>query len=160
MSDFNDWLAYDPDTGVFTWKANRGTAKKGDIAGCINKKGYRRIQVGKRGYPAHRLAWLYTHEVWPKRQIDHINGVKDDNRISNLRDVSPLENKRNQRNIITNKTGILGVRTVKDRPGQWRAQISVHQKNIHLYYGSDFLEACSHRKSAEIRYGFHANHGR
>jgi len=89
-------LDYDTETGLFRWKTptnNRITV--GSLAGQNHPKGYTRIGVDGAKYLAHRLAWLYVHGVWPINQIDHINRMKTDNRINNLRDVIDGINKRN-----------------------------------------------------------------
>ena len=115
-------LDYDPVTGVFTWKATRtGQAVAGRIAGGALHTGYHRIQIDGRAFLAHRLAWLYVHEVWPQGQIDHINGVKADNRIANLREATASQNGQNRRGSqINNGSGLLGVYP-HDASGRWRA---------------------------------------
>jgi len=90
-------LDYDPETGEFIWKARVGdkqwSAKfAGEVAGTIANTGYRRIMLDGEGYGAARLAWLYVHGEWPKNEIDHINRVKDDNRLVNLREATRTEN--------------------------------------------------------------------
>ena len=91
-------LEYNPDTGVFTWRVTRGgAARKGDFAGCLNSNGYRIIMVNGRFYRAHRLAWLYTHGVWPCGEADHINNIRDDNRICNIREATRSQNLANTR---------------------------------------------------------------
>jgi hypothetical protein len=121
-------VSYDPTTGVFIWRKSTGSVWKGSIAGCLKNNGY--IRIG-RFYLAHRLAWLYVHGEWPIGEIDHINGVKHDNRIANLRVVSPAENRQNtafaQRN---SKTGALGTR--RTRNGKYTAQIQVKSIIHHL----------------------------
>jgi hypothetical protein len=104
-------LRYDPETGVFTWAQDMGArAKSGAVAGARDGCGYTGVKLFGRSYLAHRLAWLYVHGEWPKERIDHINGVRHDNRISNLRDVSPSVNSQNQKRArIDNSTGYLGV---------------------------------------------------
>jgi hypothetical protein len=90
-------LDYNPDTGIFVWKLKNRAHKSGVIAGNIHRFGYRRISVNKTECKAHRLAWLYVYGEWPTKHIDHINGIKDDNRICNLRDVSQRDNSLNKK---------------------------------------------------------------
>ena len=93
----HDVLHYDPLTGVFRWRVARGSRAAGDVAGGISGAGYRQIGIDGRYYQASRLAWLYTTGEWPDGEIDHKNGVHDDNRWDNLRDVTHTENNQNQR---------------------------------------------------------------
>jgi len=108
----NSLLRYDPLTGDFHWIVNRqGHAKTGDLAGSKARNGYTDIMVCGRKYGAHRLAWMCMYGEWPTDQIDHINGIRDDNRFCNLREVSSALNKQNQRRAHKgSRTGILGVR--------------------------------------------------
>ena len=76
-------LHYNPDTGVFTWIRKPRYAGSGEQAGSYSTKGYRRVKIGVTSYRAHRLAWFYMTGQWPVDQIDHINGIPDDNRFSN-----------------------------------------------------------------------------
>ena len=81
---------------------------------------------------AHRLAWLYTHGKWPSKYIDHINGVKTDNRIANLREADNGENMQNQRRARRNsKTGLLGVRWNR-ASGNYVAVITVNRHVINV----------------------------
>lgn len=116
-------LRYNPETGDFTSAINRGPLKAGAKVGCINLGGYVQIQLDGKIYYGHRLAWLVTHRCWPSQTIDHINGVRSDNRVSNLRDVSCQVNAQNQRGPRSdNKTsGYLGVSLHSD--GKWQARI-------------------------------------
>lgn len=148
-------LHYDPETGVFSWAINRGFKMKvGDKAGTINKKGYVMIYYKKKCYISHRLAWLYMTGDYPF-VIDHINGVRSDNRYVNLRSSSVLENNRN-RGIGSNSSGCLGVSFVKNR---WYAYIGVGYKTKHLGSYINIEDAIAARKEAEKMYGFHINHG-
>lgn len=105
-------LAYDPDTGVFTWRIRAATNTHiGEVAGCPRpSNGYIRISLDGKMYYAHRLAWRYVNGVWPAGQIDHINGVRTDNRLRNLRDVSSSTNNHNLHKKPANSTGYTGVK--------------------------------------------------
>ena len=151
-------LLYDKDTGIFTWKKNTGYKKNiGKIAGS-NRLGYIRIGINNKEYSAHRLAWLYVYGNFPKGQIDNINHDTSDNRICNIRDVSNHENRKNMSIGKNNTSGITGV-SIRKSTGRWRATISHNRKSIHLGYFSTKEEAIKVRKEAEIKYGFHENHG-
>ena len=95
-------LKYNSETGEFT----RKIAKGGKIK---DSSGYILISVDGEKYYAHRLAWLYMYGEFPKNSIDHINKIKDDNHLYNLRDVTSIENQRNRFLNINNKSGFLGV---------------------------------------------------
>lgn len=116
-------LAFNPDTGIFMWRTGAQHLSSDGRAGSINHYGRRTIKVDGTAYYAYRLAWLYVHGVWPEGVIDHINGVVDDNRIKNLRDVTHNENAQNQRRgTINSKSGLLGV---SPHRGKWQACIEL-----------------------------------
>lgn len=118
-------LAYDATTGVFTWRENIGNVKKGSVAGCVNRKGYRYIGIDGVLYRANRLAWAYVNGELPKGQVDHIDGNRLNDSISNLRDVSAEENQRNRKSGNKNSTSsLLGVSYHK-QTGKWRAQLCI-----------------------------------
>lgn len=114
-------LHYDQNTGVFTWLkrlSNRGQV--GAQAGTILKNGYRSITVdGDRAY-AHRLALFYVHGYWPTLDVDHANGVKDDNWLANLRPATVSQNLANQKAHRDSASGLKGVTKSK---GRWLARI-------------------------------------
>jgi HNH endonuclease/AP2 domain len=125
-------LNFDMATGTFTWLTSGRNHKIGDVAGCVNAKGYR--YIGFRGvlYRANRLAWVFLHGEWPKGQIDHINGDRDDNRASNLRDVTGAGNQQNRRQGNKNsKSSLLGV-SWHTQNKKWRALITVDRKTLYL----------------------------
>lgn len=126
-------LSYDPETGVFCWLSNRtSSVRAGHQAGYLNATGYRTVVVDGRKHWEHRLAWLYMHGKWPDHYIDHINGVKDDNRIANLRDVTKQANQQNEKRArSSNKTGFLGVTNVGNLFG---ARIYINKKLKYLGY--------------------------
>jgi hypothetical protein len=128
--ELKELLSYNQDTGIFTWNVNRsGGAKSGDIAGSIHHEGYIRIQINKKIYAGHRLAWLYVHGYFPENKIDHINGNTSDNKITNLRTASDVENARNRKIKSTNISGFKGV---SKHLNMWRARYTANNKTYNL----------------------------
>lgn len=129
-------LQYDPDTGNFFWKVRSNSrANAGDLASkqsfCF---GYRQISIDGKTYRAHRLVWFYFHNKWPTHNIDHINGIREDNRIENLRDVTQKVNMQNLQKAKRNsKSGLLGVDWMPKNK-KWRAQIRIDGKKVYLGY--------------------------
>lgn len=153
-------LRYIPESGWFVWRVTRTyTAKPGKRAGCIcPSSGYIVIKVDGKTYKAHRLAWLYTYGRWPE-EVDHINRNRRDNRIENLRAVVKGENQRNHPVSVKNTSGIRGV--VWNKKGRkFHSRISVDGNYVHLGVFDNFFDACCARKSAELKHGYHPNHGR
>lgn len=144
---------YDPATGYLIRKLYLcGRALPGARLGTRDRKGYLRNRVDGRHYFVHRLVWLYHYGVWPANQIDHINHIKDDNRIENLREATNSQNTCN-RNVRSNsETGIKGV-TQDKRTGRWRAHIGLNGKRIWLGYFSTKEEAAECRKHAAALHG-------
>lgn len=125
---------YDSSTGVFTWKLTISTrAQIGKEFGSWDMYGYKTVRINKKSYKLHRLAWLYMHGEMPKNDIDHINGIRHDNRIVNLRDVKRKTNLENQTKLYKQKkyTSLIGAYFDK-RKNIFYSRISVNNKNIHL----------------------------
>lgn len=153
-------LHYDPETGDFTWVTSPANCiKAGDKAGSKDSYGYHKIALGGKTYKAHRLAWLYTNGEFPEDAIDHINGVRDDNRLVNLRAVTTRENQQNQKKFIHNTSGTTGVHWHKGAQ-KWVARIFTNGKRIHLGSFEALALAIEARKAADRLYNFHPNHGR
>lgn len=131
-TQLKECLTYDEEFGCFYWRHNRGRrVKAGDVAGCLHHKGYVVITIGKKQYQAHRLAWLYVHGKYPEAQIDHINNVRSDNRISNLRQATQAQNCQNLRKS-RGSSGFLGVSFDSTRGNRWNASIKLDGKKYHL----------------------------
>jgi hypothetical protein len=161
---------YDPESGALYWERrprnmfssdrahNAWNARyAGQRAGCTHGDDYTRIAFAGRLHMAHRVAWAAHHGEWPQGEIDHINGIKSDNRLSNLRVVSKTLNQRNTRSRRNNSSGAQGVRC---RNGRWTAQIANNGKQLHLGSFDDAQAEIAARKAAEARLGYHPNHGR
>lgn len=149
-------LEYDLDYGQFTWKVSRqGTKGVGSIAGCKNpRSNYWQIKVDGVKYLAHRLVWLWGYGESPACDIDHINGERSDNKLSNLR-LAPNGAKDNQQNLqmyVTNSTGYVGVRRSNSKKNPWRAQIMVEGSQISLGYFSNIEAAQRARELGKAKY--------
>lgn len=131
-------LSYDQGTGVFTWLP--GQFRAGRVAGSLNHWGYSRITIDGLNYQAHRLAWFHVHGEWPAVEIDHINGVRDDNRLSNLRLADRFINTQNVSIRSDSRSGFMGVSFYK-RTGKWKAQIKALGRTLGLGYFSTPEEA-------------------
>lgn len=160
QAHLREMLHYDSDTGVFTWRnPSAKNVKKGGIAGCLTNHGYIQIGVKNKLYAAHRLAWLYVYGKWPTNLIDHINGIRSDNRIFNLREATSVENQYNMSKAKNNTSGVKGVTWSKPHK-RWRAQCRVNGKSYHLGLFRNTHEAEQVvRQFREQHHGKFTNHG-
>jgi hypothetical protein len=149
----NELFVYDPETGELRNRVDRGgLAKAGALAGYRRPDGYVSVAVKGKRYPAHRVAWLMTHGVWPAAQIDHVNGVRDDNRMANLRESTNSENLCNRGSTVNNRTGFKGVCWDKNSR-KYKAQIMVRGKITYL--GLFTTPEAAHAAYQSAVYDFH-----
>lgn len=125
-------LAYDEALGRFTWlEPSSPRVFVGAPAGSLHKgSGYRRLMVDRRKYLEHRLVWLAATGEFPPALLDHINGIKHDNRISNLRLATRKQNNENVKQRVDNTSGFKGATRKPD--GRWEAQIQSNRTKIYL----------------------------
>lgn len=126
-------LHYEPETGVFTWRAHIGTrARPGVRAGSLcARDGYCRVRLDRRMHLAHRLAFLYMTGVMPLKDVDHINRVRADNRWCNLRPATAAENAANRGLRSDSTSGRRGV-TWHKKTQKWQAHGMLHGRKIYL----------------------------
>lgn len=139
---------FDYRDGKLFWKVRRSKINVGDIAGCLNRDGYWQIKVNYELYKRSRLIWLYHHGYMSENNIDHINRIRDDDRIENLREVNSQCNLRNTGNFKHNISGVKGVSWSNEK-SRWHSQIMVNRKSNHLGYFDDFNDAVLIRFAAE-----------
>ena len=132
QNELKQLLHYEPSTGIFTWLESRGRIKAGTIAGSKQKYGHLAVKIDGKNYHLHRLAWLYVYGKLPDDMIDHINGISNDNRIDNLRDVTNTINQHNQKTAHANsKSGLIGA-CWNEQNKAWKSQITHQGKVIYL----------------------------
>ena len=178
ISILRQLLRYEPDTGRFFWlprtpdrfRTGKQTSEhncniwNGKYAGtealaADSGRGYRLGQVEGKMVYAHRVAWAMAVGSWPSHEIDHINHDKSDNRLVNLRAVTPAENGLNRPLPRVNTSGHCGVwwHTIGKK---WCAEIKVGGRKHYLGLFSDKDEAVAAWQSAAKRLGHHENHGK
>ena len=170
--ELSQLLSYDPNTGKLTWKSRPRSMFSSDRAcstwnsryagkqafTATTAKGYHVGAVNNKLYRANRIIFKMIHGYDPI-QVDHEDGDNQNDRLSNLREVTGQQNQQNMRRSTSNTSGVTGV-IWNAAKGKWDARITVNRKSIHLGRTTDFNEAVSLRKKAERHYGFHPNHGR
>ena len=158
-------LRYDSKTGHFYWRKWRTGVRKNRMVGCHAQSGgskgrswYVIIGIDGKIFSAHRLAYQYVTGKIP-RHIDHINHNDLDNRWKNLREIAKITNHHNSRRQLRNISGYTGVTWRADR-NKWQARIVFFGKTTFLGYFTKLQEAVAIRKTAELKFGFHPNHGK
>ncbi|HCT7918305.1 TPA: HNH endonuclease [Pseudomonas aeruginosa] len=149
-------FSYDPETGCLRWKENQQKRFIGRVAGFITHHGYRRVNVGKTKLHAHQIIWLMHYGELPDCEIDHINGMRDDNRLENLRLANQQQNQQNSNVRIDN---VLGVKGVRLRPsGNYQARVKLSDGSRAVKTFRTLTEAVSWLSmQREISHGEYAN---
>ncbi len=152
MKTFDEAFSYDPETGIFLWKINRpGRQKAGAVAGSLMKTGYWRLSLNGVEYYDHHMAWWFVHG-WMPDYLDHENGNRADNRITNLRLSDATTNPMNAAIGKRNTSGYKGVSAWSY--GGYRASIAVNKKDIYLgTYGCPTTAAFAYDNAARIHHG-------
>ncbi len=152
LNELQALLDYDPRSGLFMWKVspNNNSLPAGSIAGRMNaKNGYVHISIKNTSHAAHRLAWFYMTGKWPECQIDHINRIRNDNRIVNLRESNQSENMANCDVRVNNISGVTGVHWDQQRK-KWMAYIKKDYKRIHIGRFDNKQDAIDARAAKEL----------
>ena len=174
----NEILLYNKKTGDISWRERKSSmfldgfrsakhnckiwnAKFAGKKAGTPEQGYIRISIQGKGHLAHRIAWAMHFGEWPSnaQEIDHINGRRSDNRISNLRVVDDTSNARNQKIHRNNSSGVSGVSWLP-RLNKWQVRIGINGREKYVGIFSDFDHAKTARLNAEKQFGYHINHGR
>ena len=158
-------VRYEPETGKLYWlprtlemfrgkypkraMATYNSVRAGKEAGCLNSQGYISLEIHGKYIGAHLVCWAINYGYIPVMEIDHINGIKHDNRICNLREATDSQQQSNKSLSNKNPTGHKGVYRLNEK---WRAKIYFENKNIHLGVFDTFDEAVAARKAAEAKY--------
>lgn len=141
VSRLREMFSYDPISGAL-FRGNR-------LCRAKDTYGYFVVGIDYRLYKAHRVIWALVHGAWPQGHIDHIDGVRDNNRLSNLRDVGRFENMQNMRRAHKDSaSGYLGVHW-SPRLNHWRAQVTV--RGIHRVVGGFTTPELAHHAYVELK---------
>jgi hypothetical protein len=116
--------------GILIWKNSRPKINAGSIAGTINDNGYIIVGLNRKRYKAHILIWMLHYGVWPNKLIDHINGIKCDNRIENLREATKSQNEQNKAKSIRNTSGF---KNVFYHPSTGKYRVRINKISFGLY---------------------------
>lgn len=130
MIKLENEVSYDPEKGVFQW-VRFGRGRRKTQIGNLNTDGYVRLRVNGVNYPAHKVAWYLFYQEWPQKEIDHIDGVRSNNKISNLRLATRSQNCYNKTSSRNSTSKYKGVSWDSSR-NKWITSISVNGRTKHL----------------------------
>jgi hypothetical protein len=146
-------LDYNPETGEFTRRVTAGGKPVGSRAGSLNDKGYVKLRIDGHVHAAHRLAWFISTGKWPRFEVDHVDGVRSDNRFSKLREADPTQQARNVRVYKNNTSGHKGVSWDKEY-SKWAARIRINKRLTLIGRYGELADACeAYRLRASVEFG-------
>ena len=126
VEELHRLFRYDRETGKLYWKiSTTNSIKVGDEAGCLNSRGYICVMIQRKLYSIHRIIYKMCHKVEPPTYLDHINQIKTDNRLENLREI---DNGHNVRRSANGK----GVYVEAGRKKKYRAMLQINGKEHHI----------------------------
>ncbi len=135
VEELHRLFRYDSETGKLYWKISRSSCiKVGDEAGHLKQTGYWVVTIKNKDYRLHRVVYKMWHKVEPPAYIDHINEIKTDNRIENLREIDHGHNLRRSRKGS-------GVRNPSGKEKKYRARPRFNGKSYHLGAFDTYEEA-------------------
>ena len=148
---------YSADTGQFTRNVAVKGFKSGSLAGSVDSNGYIKVRVDGGRYMAHRLAYLWMTGAIPDTEVDHINGIKSDNRWNNLRESDHSTNNCNRQVQANSSTGIKGLTLRKN--GKFQASVQRDGTRINKEFKDSASAAEWLNQMRERMHGQYANHG-
>ena len=150
-----EWFEY-RSGGALHWRKGRKKAQKGNRYGSKRTDGYRRGWLLGKQYFEHRLIWFYHYGEWPKDDLDHINGIRDDNKIENLREVTKQQNQFNRKSNRGSSSGYKGVCYHKNI-NKWMAYFCSGSKRTHIgYFGTEIEAAKAYDNAVKSLHGKYA----
>lgn len=160
IDKLHEYFDADLTAGILVWKFRHDAPPEwnsryaGTLAlNSLSNHGYKKGRINYRMIKAHRAIWAMANGHWPDGQIDHINGVRHDNRIANLRVVTNAENAKNQKRRASNTSGIAGVGFHK-ATRKYKATIRVDGKAVWLGVFPTLEAAAEARLTAAKQHGY------
>lgn len=139
--------------GKLYWLTPKGRVRKGDEAGCHSRKhGYIAVFLKGRLYLAHRVVWMLNKKHWPRGEVKHISGDKQDNRLENLMVLTHSSVQRRNRTPKSNKTSRVRGVTYHKLLDKWQAQMKVNGKYVYLGQYDYLVGAVRARHRGEVSY--------
>ena len=160
QKEIKELFDYNTNSGeLIRIKRTARRTKVGEVAGSFSSNGYSNVTIAGIKYQSHRIIYkLYYGDFNENFEIDHIDHDRSNNRIENLRAVTHKVNCKNRKLSKNNTSGHIGV-SWDGLTGSWHARIIKKGKPLHLGFFTKIEDAISARRTAELKYKFHPNHG-